>query len=121
MMMEEAAEWLRSQTMGSLSVQVTYRTKAGASIPLRAVVGSTEYRVEDEGGVFVKAESRDFIVSAEELEAEPSRGDSIVWKDTVYEVLAPDGSPCWRWSDPFHRMMRIHTKEAGPEQEEEGE
>ena len=119
MMLDDAAEWLAGQCRDHLSTPVTYRTKAGASIPLRAVIGSTVYQTEDGSGMFVRTETRDFIVSANELAEEPSRGDSIVWKDTVYEVLAPDGSPCWRWSDGFHRMKRIHTKEAGTSLEEE--
>jgi hypothetical protein len=34
----------------------------------------------------------------------------------VYEVLAPGGEPPWRYSDPYRRTLRIHTKHVGTEQ-----
>ena len=117
-MLEAAAEWLASQTLAHLSVPVLYRARGDGEAALDAVVGSTVFRTEDGGGMFVETETRDFIVSAAALPLEPSRGDSIVWRGTVYEVLAPDGSPCWRWSDGFHSMKRIHTKETGREEDD---
>ena len=45
----------------------------------------------------------------------PRRGDRI--RETqgttafVYEVTAPGKEPCWRWSDPYRKTLRIHTKE----------
>ena len=118
MMLAEAAEWLSAQTLEHLSVPVLYRTRDGQAFEARAVIGSTVYEAADGGGVVVRTETRDFIVPAAQLQIEPSRGDSIVWRGTVYEVLAPDGSPCWRWSDAYHNMKRIHTKEVGKEEDD---
>ena len=118
MMLAEAAEWLSAQTLEHLSVPVLYRTRDGQAFEARAVIGSTVYEAADGGGMIVRTETRDFIIPASLLPLEPSRGDCVVWRGTVYEVLAPDGSPCWRWSDGFHTMKRIHTKETGKEDED---
>ena len=32
-----------------------------------------------------------------------------------YEVLAPNGEPVWRWSDPYRTALRVHTKHTGGE------
>ena len=117
-MLEEAAKWISAQTLAHLSVPVLYRARGGEETRLDAVVGSTVFRAEDGGGMVVETETRDFIVPAAALPAEPARGDSIVWRGTVYAVLAPDGSPCWRWSDGYRTMKRIHTKETGTEEED---
>lgn len=104
--------------MASLSVPVVYRTAKGTELEVMAVVGSTEYQVDDGGGSFVRTESRDFIIPASALALEPARGDSIIWRNVRYDVLSPDGSPCWRWSDAYHVMKRIHTKESGEDEHE---
>ena len=117
-MLEEAASWLASRTLESLSVPVLYRTRGGEATEARAVIGSTVYEAHDGGGMIVRTETRDFIIPAAMLGHEPARGDSVVWRGTVYEVLAPDGSPCWRWSDAYHNMKRIHTKEVGKEEDD---
>jgi hypothetical protein len=31
----------------------------------------------------------------------------------VYEVLAPGNEPHYRYSDPFRKLLRIHTKYVG--------
>jgi hypothetical protein len=40
----------------------------------------------------------------------PLRGDKIGDDGLVYEVMAPAGQQVWRWSDPFGKAYRIHTK-----------
>jgi len=34
----------------------------------------------------------------------------------IYEVMAPGNEPPWRYSDPYRRTLRIHTKLIGAEQ-----
>ena len=41
------------------------------------------------------------------------KGDEIICKGKVYEVLAPNDEPVWRWSGLNEETMRIHTKEIG--------
>jgi len=115
-MLEDAARWLRDQTMGALSVPVVYRRGDGEEKEIRAVIGTTLFQAEDAYGAVVLTEARDFIVSAEELPEEPQKGDVIVWNAARYEVMAPAGGPCWRWSDAYRTMRRIHTKETGEEE-----
>ena len=56
--------------------------------------------------------SRDGAAKAE-LGLGPEKGD-VSWCDGgEYEVLAPNGEPVWRWSDPHRTAMRIHAKHTG--------
>ena len=119
-LLEDAASWVAGQCRGNLAVKVRWIPRHGAERELEAVVGRTVFRAEDEYGMTVRTESRDFIVTAGQMPEEPLKGDSVVWEGTVYEVLAPDGEPVWRWSDAYRNARRIHTKEAG-ELVEEGD
>ena len=112
-LLETAAVWLNSQREECLSVPVQYQFRSGGSVELTATVGRTLFRSENEYGMTIRVESRDFLVSAEQLSAEPHRGDRIIYAGRIYEVLAPNGEPVWRWSGPQHVTCRIHTKEIG--------
>ena len=122
-MLEDAARWLRDQTLGALSVPVVYRRGDGDGDEktIRAVIGTTLFQAEDSYGAVVSSEARDFLVSADELPEEPRKGDVVVWDTAIYEVMAPAGEPCWRWSDAYHTMRRIHTKETGEENNGSGQ
>lgn len=52
---------------------------------------------------------RDFYVSSDELPETPKVGDMIAIGNTHFEVLNV-GGVCWRWSDPYQTMRKIHTK-----------
>ena len=67
-----------------------------------------------------KIESRDFLILTADLVLAgaatlPQRGDRI--KETsgdkvyVYEVLAPGKEPHYRFSDPYRKTLRIHSKQ----------
>ncbi len=112
-MLEQASEWLEAQRLKELSVPAVYVRKDGTQIPINATPGRTLFRAEDQYGVTVRTESRDFLVAASELPDEPERGDSILYNGIRYEVLAPNGEPVWRWSGTCHWTRRIHTKEIG--------
>ena len=112
-LLEDAAEWLNGKREECLSVTIEYRFRSGGSVELTATVGRTLFRAENEYGVTIRVESRDFLVSAEALPGEPQSGDRIVYAGRLYEVLAPNGEPVWRWSGPQHVTRRIHTKEIG--------
>ena len=109
-MLEDAASWLAAQCNESLAVPVSWRPRGGTPRTIPAVVGRTVFRSNDGYGMTTRTESRDFIVRTGDMPEEPGMGDRFVWKDTVYEVLAPAGEPVWRWSDPYHQVYRIHTK-----------
>ena len=112
-LLEDAATWLTTQREECLSVPITYRFKNGGSAELTATIGRTLFRAETEYGTTIRVESRDFLVSAVNLAEAPQRGDRIVHDGRVYEVLAPNNEPVWRWSGPQHVAYRIHTKEIG--------
>lgn len=112
-MIEQAAEWLEYQRRKELSVPAEYVRRDGTRIEVNVTLGKTLFRAEDQYGVTVRTESRDFLIAASELENDPERGDSIVYNGCRYEVLAPNGEPVWRWSGTYHWARRIHTKEIG--------
>lgn len=112
-LLEEAAEWLNDQREKCLSVPIVYRRKGKMPVSMTASVGRTLFRAENEYGVTIRVESRDFLVSVDQMPREPQRGDRITYAGRIYEVLAPNGETVWRWSGPQHVTRRIHTKEIG--------
>ena len=118
-LLETASNWLEEKRTQHASRVVTY-ARGEQSVEVAATVGKTTFEVDDGYGVLVRHESRDFLVLAADLvlDAEqvlPNRGDRI--RETqgsmvyVYEVLAPGKEPCWRYSDPYRKTLRIHTKQ----------
>jgi len=112
-LLEDAAVWVRNQRATCLSVAITYQRPGTQPVELTASVGRTLFRAENEYGVTIRTESRDFLIGADQLPADPQRGDRIVYAGRIYEVLAPNGEPVWRWSDTARVTRRIHTKEIG--------
>ena len=101
-----------------LSRTVVYR-RGDDTVELAATVGSTAFDRTDEYGVIHRIELRDYLVTAADLvlggEAViPRAGDRITETDGArvheYEVMAPEGEPAWRYSDPQRMTLRIHTK-----------
>ena len=115
-MVKSAIEHMRAIQMQSLAVEVGYTPLGGETSTIRAVVGRTVFRSADESGIWTRIETRDFIVAAGALDAPPETGDVIRFRGADYEVLAPNGEPAWRWSDPYRTAYRIHTKHTGGEE-----
>ena len=103
-LLENAAEWLESQRIRELSVPIVYQRRGGETLNIPATPGRTLFRAENEYGVTIRTETRDFL---------PERGDVILHAGLRYEVLAPNGEPVWRWSGTGRILRRIHTKEIG--------
>ena len=116
-MLAQANVWLNAQRQKHLTVPVQYRRRSGQIVEIPAALGRTLFRIEDEYGITIRTESRDFLIAASDLNVEPERGDQIIYAGVCYEVLAPNSEPCWRWSDSFRQTLRIHTKEIGVEDE----
>jgi len=107
--------WLDDQRHRHMARMVTYR-RGGQVVQLRATVGRTVHEELDEYGAARRHESRDFLVRVGDLvlggEAiQPSAGDQIIMNGVTYEVMSLAGEGPWRWSDPYRRTLRIHTKE----------
>ncbi|QQS09496.1 MAG: hypothetical protein IPK69_02415 [Phycisphaerales bacterium] len=125
-LLDRGAAFLDAQRHQHLSRPVLYRRGTDEK-EVQATIGKTEFeQVDDVGGAGLihRVESRDFLVRTAELDLGagpilPRAGDQV--RETVgasvfvYEVNAPGGQPPWRYSDPYRRLLRIHTKHIGTE------
>ena len=120
-MIADGQEWLATQRASHMRQTVTYK-RGDDSVQLSATVGSTEWEIEEAGGLTERIETRDYLIQAAALildgsTVKPARGDLI--QETVlgvtytYKVLSIGTNPCWRFSDPYHKTLRIHTKLTG--------
>lgn len=117
-LLEQGATWLDDQRHQHMTQTVTY-TRGADSVAIAATVGRTEFEQADEFGVIHRIESRDYLVRASDLvlgggQALPQAGDQIRETDGatsyVYEVMAPGSEPAFRYSDPYRKTLRVHTK-----------
>jgi hypothetical protein len=122
-LLQQGSDWLESKRNQYLSQPVIY-SRATSSITVNATLGKTEYEVDDDYGLRVKAEVMDFLILAEELVLDgqktlPKAGDQIRIprgdQTTIFEVMALSGQECWRYSDSFGKTLRIHTKQTATE------
>jgi len=125
-LLDRGAAFLDAQRHQHLSRPVLYRRGTDEK-EVQATIGKTEFeQVDDVGGAGLirRVESRDFLVRTAELDLGagpilPRAGDQV--RETVgtavfvFEVNAPGGQPPWRYSDPYRRVLRIHTKHIGTE------
>ncbi len=122
-MLEQASNWLEDQRTEHASRTVTYQ-RGASSVALVASIGRTICDVDNGFGVVERTESRDFLVLAVDLllagvPVLPERGDRV--RETqgtttyVYEVMAPGKEPHYRYSDPYRKTLRIHTKHISTE------
>ena len=85
-------------------------------ITLLATVGETIF----EDGHRNTIKSRDFLVSNKFFKYIPKRGDLLTEfigdeEREDFEVYAPNKEPCFRYCDPYKRILRIHTREVRSE------
>jgi hypothetical protein len=128
-LLEQGAAFLDDQRHRHMSRTVVYRRGADEK-EVQATIGRTEFEQADEAGLIHRVESRDFLIRAADLDLgtgpiQPRAGDqvretvgSVGGQVLVYEVNAPGGAggqPPWRYSDPYRRVMRVHTKFVGTE------
>lgn len=117
-LLKTGSDWLEEQRKKHASGTVTYR-RGEETVEVAATIGTTPFEVAGEYGIIERIESRDFLMLAADLvlagtAATPRRGDRITEtlgeKVYIYEVLAPGTEPCWRYSDPYRKTLRVHTK-----------
>ena len=117
-LLKRGSAWLDEQRIAHMSRTVVY-VRGVQSVEVNAAIGRTVFEVADAHGIIERIESRDFLVPAGDLvlgaEATlPQRGDRV--RETaggavyIYEVMAPGAEPHYRFSDPYRRTLRIHTK-----------
>ena len=112
MMIRAGIDALRKSQLDNLASDAAYR-RGQETRAVKAVVGRTVFRSMNEYGAWVRTETVDFVIPAGQLDLEPQTGDEVVFDGGVYEVLAPGNEPVWRWSDPYRKAMRVHTKYTG--------
>lgn len=122
-LLDRGAAFLDAQRHQHMTRSVVYRRGADSK-EVQATIGKTEFEQADDSGLIHRVESRDFLVRTEDLDMGagpifPRAGDQV--RETVgtnvfvYEVNAPGGQPPFRYSDPYRRVLRIHTKHIGTE------
>jgi hypothetical protein len=106
--------FLANKLKAHASETVIYKRGAD-SISICASFGKTDYKIEDDAGLKIGGQVTDFLFEVEDLIIEglltvPKAGDRIEVDGRTYEALfINDG--CWRYSDPFGKIIRLHTKE----------
>ena len=122
-LLQTGSSWLADQMKTHASVDVVYE-RGAEEVPVKATIGKTEFELDDGSGVVVRIQSRDYLIHAADLQLSgsptlPIAGDRIREtqgdKTFVYEVMAPGNEPHYRYSDPFRKALRIHTKHIATE------
>jgi hypothetical protein len=122
-LLEQGAAFLDDQRHKHMSRAVVYQ-RGAESKEVSATIGRTEFEQADEAGLIRRVESRDFLIRTADLDLGsgltlPRAGDrvreSAGTQVFVYEVNAPGGQPPFRYSDPYRKVLRIHTKHIGTE------
>jgi hypothetical protein len=117
-LLERGAAWLEEQRRAHMTRTVTYQ-RGQQSVEVAATVGKTVFRVDNGYGLLERHETRDYLVSANDLVLDgqtvlPKAGDRVIEAEAkmifTYEVMAPGNEPVWRYSDPYRKTLRIHTK-----------
>ena len=123
-MLEDSSAWLEAMRKKHLASSVKY-CRDGECVIVQATVGRTVFQIARDMNPFERFESRDYLVTATDLVFQgnavlPRRGDTIReeqdGKVYVYEVMAPGTEPHFRYSDPYRKTLRIHTKLVGMEE-----
>jgi hypothetical protein len=122
-LLQQGSQWLEGMRETHATRPVVY-VRGTDSVEVSATVGRTVFRIDKGYGVMERVEARDYLVLGSALAMNgqsilPNAGDRIRedadGKTFVYEVMAPGGEPCWRWSDPYRQTLRIHTKQVDVE------
>lgn len=107
-------------------VSMVYTREGVSSEPISAIVGRTAYQQEEGGGVTIRRQVRDYLVAACDLVLVggdapilPQTGDRIAEEigsaRFIYEVAPLGGESPWRYMDPAHTQLRIHTQHVATE------
>ncbi len=123
-MLQSGQEWLADQLKQHASRSVVYQ-RGIEQVTVQATIGRTLLKLDNGyGGVQMEWTDRDFLIQTADLilgaaPVTPERGDRIYEtvgaKTSIFEVMAYGGEPPWRFSDPFGKLLRIHTKFIGVE------
>jgi hypothetical protein len=123
-MIRSGLAWLTGQLAAHAAQTVTY-ARGYDQVDVPATLGAKLLRLDDGmGGIRLEWTDMDFLIPAADLNFEgamvtPERGDlvhvTVGYDVETYEVRPFGSEPCWRWSDPNHSMIRVHTKRVSTE------
>ena len=115
-MLTTGLTWLKDKRSEHMTSTVRY-IRGAHSVNLAATIGRTLFETDDQHGVAMKLETRDYLIETEDLIINgaatlPMAGDKIweVAADSMYEVMNTPGEPCWRYSGTSRGTLRVHTK-----------
>jgi hypothetical protein len=117
-LLDKGSAWLEGQRKKHATREVTYR-RGVESVVVKTTIGRTLFEQDDGAGVIVRMQVRDYLIDTADLVLAseptlPAKGDRIEEIDAgqkhTYEVLPLGGEQHWRYSDPYRRTLRIHTK-----------
>jgi hypothetical protein len=113
-LLKQGIDFLAEKLKAHASETVIYKRGAD-SINICASFGKTDYKVEDESGFQIGGQVTDFLFTASDLIIDglltlPKAGDQIQTDSALYEAQFI-GDGCWRYRDPYHKIIRFHTKE----------
>ena len=89
-------------------------------VTVNSTVARTTVDYEDDRGVRMTSEIRDYLIKVGDLEIggvslKPEERDKIVDENEgtmmTYMVMGIDAGIPWRYTDRYHTMFRIHTRE----------
>lgn len=112
--MQKAEQFINDTQLACASEKISYLPHgASSAISVDAVVGRSFFSTSSVSGYQIHSRTLDFIVRISQLGAvSPARGDAITRQNgQKYEVCAPDGEPCWRYSGGERDTYRIHAQE----------
>ena len=122
-LLDQSSSWLEDQRQKFMSRPVIYQ-RGTYTVEVPATIGRTVFDLDDGAGAILRVEARDYLIRAAHLVLDgatelPKRGDQIhEMQDGVifiYEVMGPGDEPHFRYSDPYRRTLRIHTKQVDTE------
>jgi hypothetical protein len=122
-LLETSSAWLEDKREQFMSRSVIYQ-RGNQTVQVPATIGRTVFALDDGAGGVLRTESRDYLIRTAHLVLSgvptlPRRGDqvhemvgTVVY---VYEVMAPGDEPHFRFSDPYRKTLRVHTKQIDQE------
>jgi hypothetical protein len=118
-LLDTGAQWQTAQNKQFRAQTVTYSREGVEDVEVTATVGRSKFRTQNDAGMFVSLEYRDYLIEASDIAdfGLPQPGDQIVHTlaglTHTFAVSAPSGEPVYAYADPGRRVYRIHTLYAG--------
>lgn len=118
-LLEQSSAWLENQREAFMSRSVIY-VRGGQSVQVPATIGRTVFELDASDGAVLRIEARDYLIRTahlvlDETHVLPVKGDQVHELQEgvilIYEVAAPGDEPHYRFSDPYRKTLRIHTKQ----------